>query len=228
MPRKKLVRSNVLPYHIYARSNNRDWFYLPTEDLWPIFIDQLFNVTIAYGLRVHAFTLMNNHYHLLASTPFANLGENMNYFNREVSREINRRTNRSNHVFGGPYKESLIEDSNYYFNAFRYVYQNPIRAGLSFTVESYPYSTISVLSGGYARAFPLHQSIFDYKSPIMNEPERALLWLNKLPSAANIEATRLGLQKTTFNAPIDRNTRSAFEFFSADEKDELDALLNHK
>src|SRR5579862_9917763 len=100
MPRKNTIKAANLPYHIWARSNNRDWFYLPTEKMWEICINQLFNVTIAYGLRVHAFTLMDNHYHLLASTPFSNLGSIMNYFMREVSREVNQTTGRTNHVFG--------------------------------------------------------------------------------------------------------------------------------
>jgi putative transposase len=227
MPRKKLIRTASLPYHIWARSNNRDWFYIPQDAMWEVCLDHLFKVTIAYGLRVHAFTLMHNHFHLVASTAFANLGDVMNYFMREVSREVNRRANRVNHIFGGSYKASLIDDISYYCNVIRYVYQNPIRAGICSSVDGYMFTTLSVIFGQTQTPLPIYPSIFDYKNPLLNNTDPALLWINKVPNQIIMNAIRGGLHKTVFRLPPDKVTRKEMRFPEEDQA-EIDAILNEK
>jgi putative transposase len=227
MPRKKQIQNKNLPFHIYARSNNQDWFYLPIDETWSICLNMLFTVTVAYGLRIHAFTLMSNHFHLLASSPFQNLGQAMNYLMREISREVNHITKRTNHVFGSRYKACLIEDPYYYYNAFRYIYQNPVRANICGKVEEYPFSTLRVLFGQDKRPLPLYPSLFDFRNPIMNEYEKALPWLNRNINSDNSRLVSLGLKKSTFSLPINRKTRKAYAFMPEDIR-EIDALLNQK
>jgi putative transposase len=89
---------------------------------------------------------MNNHYHLLASTPDKNLPTIMNRLHTEISIAINTSAGHTNHVFGGRYKACEIKNMNYLYNAIKYVYQNPLRAGICKSAEFYPYST---LSGAY-------------------------------------------------------------------------------
>lgn len=226
MPRKKITKSGALPYHIWARSNNRELFSLPTQKMWEICIEQLFNVTLAYGLRVHAFTLMDNHFHLLASTPFSNLGGVMAYFMRETSKKANFDTKRINHLFGSRYKASLIEDFYHYFNVYRYVYQNPLRAGMVKSVESYPFNTVSILFGQSPMALPIFPSIFDFRDPLMSDPEKALRWLNRIPNLSSDKAIGKGLKKSTFSLPIQKDTRKPFQYFPED-LDEINALLKH-
>ncbi len=227
MPRKKVTKSGILPYHIWARSNNREMFNLPTEKMWTICVEQLFNVTIAYGLRVHAFTLMGNHFHLLASTPFSNLGSVMTYFMRETSKKANFDTNRINHLFGSRYKASLIDDFYHYFNVYRYVYQNPLRAGMVKSVELYPYSTISVLFGQSPIVLPLFPSTFDFRDPLMADPESCLKWLNRIPNLSSDRAVAKGLTKTTYSLPIEKSTRKAFQYLPEDLR-EINALLKRR
>lgn len=126
-----------------ARSNNREWFYLPKNIVWEIFLIQLKHVVIKYKFKVHAFLLMNNHYHLIASTSENfNLGIVMQHLQKSVSRTINKKSGRSNHIFGGPYKASLITNENYYFNVYKYLYRNPLEAKIVSHIVDYPYSSI--------------------------------------------------------------------------------------
>ncbi len=143
MPRKKLILSDIYPYHITNRSNNKEFFYLDKELLWDLFQDNLLELNSKFGCRTHALVLMSNHYHLLIDTPRANLGESMKYFHREVARQSNFKANRTNHFFGGRYKWSLIQNEIYYWNAVKYIFRNPIRAGICNEVTNYPYSSIS-------------------------------------------------------------------------------------
>ena len=143
MPRKNLILSDVHPYHIVARSNNKEIFYVPLEVLWPIFVEKLEVLKIEFSCVIHAFVLMGNHYHLIISTPLANINKAIEYLNREVSRAANKKAARINHFFGGRYKWSIITNEIYYWNALKYVYRNPVKANICTAVGTYKYSSLN-------------------------------------------------------------------------------------
>ena len=82
--------------------------------------------------QVHAWCLMNNHFHLVVETPRANLVEGMRWFLAVYSNRFNHRHREFGHVFSGRYKALLVEGSgNGYLKAVcDYVHLNPVRAGL--------------------------------------------------------------------------------------------------
>ena len=69
MPRKKLIRANDLPYHLTARSNNREAFPGELAYAWKIITSELYIQQILHGVHFHSFVLMPNHFHLLATSP---------------------------------------------------------------------------------------------------------------------------------------------------------------
>lgn len=143
MPRKKIEISHEFPYHITARTNNKDWFHIPISDVWLIFSFCLKKAVDKFNLNIHAFVLMNNHYHLIATTSDKyELPKVMEWFQRSVSRQVNYRAKRINHLFGGPYSASVIKTEAYYYHALRYLYRNPIEAGLTNSIQSYKYSSL--------------------------------------------------------------------------------------
>src|SRR5262245_49031235 len=142
MARKLLFRSKDLPYHVTARSNNREWFTLPLRKVWRIFGDVTQIVSDRYGLLVHAFVLMSNHFHLLCATPEADLGQAMNYLMRQVSKAIGSETGRINRIFGARYHWSVIDNPLYFAHAYKYVMRNPVEARIVTEVESYSYSSL--------------------------------------------------------------------------------------
>ncbi|MCO4794717.1 MAG: transposase [Bacteriovoracaceae bacterium] len=140
MPRKKLIRTNEFPYHVTSRSNNKEWFYIPTEDVWKHTRAVIRLGRKKFNIKIDAFVLMNNHYHMCIWTHDSNLDEFMMYFNKNLGQRIARQANRINRIFGASYKWTLIESDIYYRNVLKYIYQNPIRAGLVKTCQEYPYS----------------------------------------------------------------------------------------
>ena len=143
MPRKKIVYTHIYPYHIVARSNNKDNFYLPKEEVWKVVTKILNQASVKFEFLLHAFVLMDNHYHLLASASEKyDLGEVMCWIQKSVSRNINSKTGRINHVFGGPYRPTLIKNEFYYANTLKYIFQNPVKAGLVKRPEEYVYSSL--------------------------------------------------------------------------------------
>ncbi len=208
MGRKLLIRSNHYPYHVTARANNRELFTLPLDQMWEIFGKELLLIHILYQIEIHAFVLMPNHFHLLMSVPEYDLGKVMNVLMSSVSRTVNRISNRSGHIFGGPYNWTLIDNAQYYVNALRYVYQNPRRANICKLVEDYRYSTLRGLLGSEHLPFPLYQTrtMAEHLLPAI-EGQPFLEWLNRPippPAASLIQS---GLRHKVFELIRDRNTR---------------------
>jgi len=142
MARKRLIRTSEFPYHVTIRSNNKDWFDIPMDVLWSISQQALARAAFKYPVKIEAFVLMNNHYHLLLYTPNSDLDVFMHILNSSLSKGIRSRTGRINRVFGDRYKWSLIQTDRYYRNVVRYIFQNPVRAGLTKKCEDYKFSTL--------------------------------------------------------------------------------------
>lgn len=164
------------------------------NEVWDIMSAQLFFMHHAFQISIHSFVLMSNHFHLLVSTPQANLPEAMAFFMRETSREIVRQANRINQTWGGPYFRTFLRTEAHFLNAYKYVYRNPVSAGLSPFCESYPFSTLHGLLGGRPLTFPVHEDTLLF-SPHLNL--RHLEWLNTA-NAADEEEVRCAMKKSTF------------------------------
>src|ERR1700722_3120799 len=131
MPRQIMVADPSCPYHISARSNNRDWFALPTAQVWEITGRYLYFLHHVFEVRILAFVLMSNHFHLLARFPLANISEVMQYFMRETSRCISFESNRINHVYGNRFFRSRIVGYHYFTHAYKNIHRHPFEAALS-------------------------------------------------------------------------------------------------
>jgi putative transposase len=142
MPRRRLVQLGHIPYHVTSRSNNKEWFYIPTEECWEIFCTQLIETSLLYQVHILAFTLMSNHFHLMLLTPLSNLGEVMRHFLTGVSKAIQFRAKRINHVFGSRYRWSLLPDPIAVAYVYKYIMRNPVRAEMCKRVEEYPYNSL--------------------------------------------------------------------------------------
>lgn len=149
------------------------------------------------ALAVHAFVLMSNHFHLLCHTPRGNLDIIMQRFLRQTSYTINKRSRKINHLWGGHYKWSLIENQAYYYQVYRYIYQNPLRAGICERVENYPYSTLA------NQVFPLHSNI----PMLFGGHTGELIWLNERYEKDDQEIIQQGLKRSQFSVS-QRNLKS--------------------
>ena len=189
MPRPLLIRSETHPYHVTSRSNNKEFFPIPIRNVWEIMTKELSKASKEQSLAVHAFVLMGNHFHLLCHTPKGNLDEIMRDMLRNTTNKIHMRAGNQNHLWGGRYKWSLIESQTHYFQVYRYIFQNPVRAGICKRVEDYPYSTIKECS------FPLHSFV----PMTFAGREGELHWLNEKYDNEDAELIKLGLRKQQFD-----------------------------
>jgi REP element-mobilizing transposase RayT len=82
--------------------------------------------------QVHAYCLMNNHFHLVVETPNANLVAGMRWFLSTYTSRFNRRHKQFGHLFSGRYKSLIVDGSGsgYLRTVCDYVHLNPVRAKL--------------------------------------------------------------------------------------------------
>lgn len=167
------------------------------EQVWEIFSAQLYFVHFAFRAQVLAFVLMNNHFHMILLTPEANLSEIMAWFMRETSRELTRASGRINQCYGGRHFRSLIGSPLYYLHAYKYLYLNPVKAGLVGDVLSYRYSSIRGLLGLQKLEFPVA-----YDDTLFSDVDGCIRWLNRKPSEENWETVRKALRRKEFTLPM--------------------------
>ena len=118
-------------YHVTARGNERKAIYRAEADR-AHFLRLLGQLAERFGLRVHAYVLMDNHFHLLVETPEANLSRAMQWLNVSYSLWFNRRHDRAGHLFQGRFKAVVVEDDAGWQEVARYAHLNPVRiAGLA-------------------------------------------------------------------------------------------------
>lgn len=131
MARKLRLEYPGAIYHVMNRGDRRE----------PIFQDDLdrtrFLVTLGETCakadwQVHAWCLMNNHFHLVLETPQGNLVVGMKWFLGTYTSRFNRRHKLFGHLFSGRYKALIVDGSgNGYLRAVcDYVHLNPVRAKL--------------------------------------------------------------------------------------------------
>ena len=198
MARRKHIPSIEHPYHVTNRGPNRRHFTTSLDETWKIMSDQLYDTTMRYNVKVHAFVLMPNHYHLLISTPEANLSRALNYFTSSTSREINRISGTINQNFGARNYQCLVNSYHYYMNAYKYLYRNPVEAKLCQQVEDYQFSTLHGITGRGHLFIPLLEDTQLF--PIDTQQE-TLTWMNRAPTAENLKTLRFAFRRREFRLP---------------------------
>lgn len=126
MPRQPRIEFDGALYHVTSRGNARQVIFHGDDDR-ERFLKQLAGRVDSYGVVVHAFVLMDNHYHLLVRTPSGNLSRFMQRLNMSYALYYRYKHGRSGHVFQGRYKGLLVTDDDYVLALTRYIHLNPIK-----------------------------------------------------------------------------------------------------
>jgi len=158
-------------YHVTCRGNERREIFKDDQDR-TVFLEKLQISLEIYGVRLHAYVLMNNHFHLIAETPKANLSAFMRHFNIAYTGAYNRRHRRVGHLYQGRYKAILVEKDSYLLELSRYVHLNPVRIASQRErghreqlklLERYPWSSLGdYLSLGKKRSWVSYDDVLGY------------------------------------------------------------------
>jgi REP element-mobilizing transposase RayT len=133
-------------YHVTSRGNERKAVFKSKRDREK-FLDYLESASQRYDALIHAYCMMDNHYHLLLETPLGNLPQIMRHINGAYTTYFNIKRNRSGHLFQGRYKAILVDIDEYAKELSRYIHLNPVRAKIVETPEQYEWSSYKCYIG---------------------------------------------------------------------------------
>ena len=127
-------------YHVMNRGRSRVQIYRAPEDYFA-FVELLREASAMWKVRIAAYCLMSNHYHLLVQTPGANLSRFVRHLNGLYTQYFNRTYKSDGPLFRGRYKSIVVESDSYLLELVRYIHRNPLQAGLVKRLEDYRWSS---------------------------------------------------------------------------------------
>ncbi|MHC1727315.1 MAG: transposase [Syntrophobacteraceae bacterium] len=127
-------------YHVTARGNERGKIFFSKRD-YERFKEYIAAAKNKFGLILHAYVFMTNHYHLIVETPEKNLSRIMHFINSSYTTYVNVKRKRTGHLFQGRYKAILVDKDNCLLELSRYIHLNPVRAKMVSKPEEYSYSS---------------------------------------------------------------------------------------
>lgn len=141
MPRSRRVEAPNVPLHVIQRGNNRAACFFGDIDR-RFYLRSLTEMAARRGVAIHAYVLMTNHVHLLA-TPreVGAVALMLQDLGRKYVRVINTIHERTGTLWEGRYKSSLVADERYLLACHRYIELNPVRAGMVDAPVRYPWSS---------------------------------------------------------------------------------------
>lgn len=128
-------------HHVIQRGNNRQPIFQDGED-FDTMLGLLADNALQHGVAVHAYVLMDNHFHLLVTPSSADaLPQMMQAVGRRYVQYFNRRYARTGTLWEGRYRSTVLQAERYLLPCMVYLDLNPVRAGLVANAADYPWSS---------------------------------------------------------------------------------------
>jgi putative transposase len=107
-----------------------------------VYLDLLRSSAEGASCRIHAYVLMSNHIHILASPGHQSApGSMMKALGERYVQYVNQRYKRSGTLWEGRFKSCLVQDETYLLVCHRYIELNPVRAGIVTNPSLYQWSS---------------------------------------------------------------------------------------
>jgi REP element-mobilizing transposase RayT len=146
MARPLRVEYSGAVYHVMNRGNAGENIFRSNRDREK-FLEYIEKATERFLLNVHAYCLMNNHFHILLETQKSNLSRALQWCSVSYAGYFNRKYGRIGHLLHGRFKSILVDADEYLKQLSRYIHLNPVRAGLVKQPVDYPWSSYPIYAG---------------------------------------------------------------------------------
>lgn len=133
-------------YHIYARGNEKRKIFLRTGD-YQRFLARLETYSLQANVKVLAFCLMPNHFHLLLQQGETSLGKLLQRLETAYAMYFNRRYDRVGHLFQGVFGAKIVTEDQYLLHLTCYIHRNAGEILDGQSLDSYPWSSYAEYLG---------------------------------------------------------------------------------
>ncbi len=140
MPRQARLKSPINIYHIMMRGINKQQIFFAPED-YRLFEFLLYRYKEECGYDLLAYCLMGNHVHLLIHEREESIGNVIKHIGTAFVYRYNIKYERTGHLFQDRFRSEPIDSEEYLLTAFRYIHNNPVKAGICKNAEDYSYSS---------------------------------------------------------------------------------------
>ena len=127
-------------YHIINRGVEQRVIFKEAAD-YEYFEELMCFYMKSYGITLHNYCLMSNHYHLLIEITQENLSKFMRQLNMNYAIYFNKKYKRVGHLWQGRFKSWYVTDEAYLYTLMLYIEQNPLKAHMVKEMQEYPYSS---------------------------------------------------------------------------------------
>ena len=178
-------------YHVLNRANGRLKIFETDAD-YHLFEDLLTEAKELTGVRILAYVVMPNHWHLVLN-PRADgdLALFVHHLTNAHTRKVHAltKTNGSGHLYQGRYKSFLIGNEGYLLTAVKYTERNPVRAGLVPVCEDWRWGSAWRRTHGN----PAQRALLDALPETF--PHDHNRWINTAEEVEALESIRSSVQK---------------------------------
>lgn len=115
-------------HHVMNRAARREDIFV-NEEIRDLFLEVVSDLPQRFGVRVHGYAIMPNHYHLMLESVGANLPRAMRHVGGEFSRRLNRLHKWDGPLFRGRYRNRIVATEAYWKHLLVYIHLNPQRSG---------------------------------------------------------------------------------------------------
>ncbi len=141
MPGRTRMYLPGLPYHVIQRGNNRETCFIEPEN-YQFYLHLWQELSVRYGVQVHAYCLMTNHIHFLATPDNeTSLSNTLKVVGSRYAQYINKKYKRTGTLWEGRHRSSLVQTECYLLTCMRYIELNPVRANMVLRPEEYRWSS---------------------------------------------------------------------------------------
>jgi len=183
MSRQARVVAPGFPHHITARGNHGELTFTEPDDRI-VYMKLLATQSKRYRVKIQAYCLMTNHVHLIAIPEKKDsLSGFMSTVQRPYAEYLNLKLQQHGHLWEERYY-SCVLDNPHFWAAVRYVENNPVRAGMVKSPDSYPWSSAKVHAG------PGSNPLLDPTFPPEGVVGDWLAWLRKPNSEQELAITK--------------------------------------
>ena len=186
MPRIARNTSKATYYHVMCQGINREIIFGQPVDI-KYYIRKMYELKDECEITIVAYCVMSNHIHMLLNTPKTeNLSKYMQRLNTIYSIYYNKKYERVGYVFRDRFKAEAINDERYLNNCIKYIYDNPVKAGICIHPSQYKFSNYRMVAADDDNHISFidtnEHKLIDYSLAIKNYIEKTNIAYDEIKS----------------------------------------------